>query len=64
LEIQRDIFVFQCLIGCRIEDLYRMAKSNVVSGAIEYIPKEGSKAFNRYREIDEDMKKELVSMLD
>jgi hypothetical protein len=23
-----------------------------------------SKAFNRYREIDEDMKKELVSMLD
>jgi len=26
--------------------------------------KEGSKAFSRYREIDEEMKKELVSMLD
>jgi integrase len=172
LEIQRDIFVFQSLIGCRVGDLYRMTKSNVVNGAIEYIPrktkdgnpvtvrvplndkakvilekykdceeikllpfiseqkyndaikkafqlaeidrivtildpltneevkkplyevasshmarrtfigniykkvkdpnlvgalsghKEGSKAFNRYREIDEDMKKELVSMLD
>ncbi|MDR2626974.1 MAG: site-specific integrase, partial [Dysgonamonadaceae bacterium] len=172
LEIQRDIFVFQSLIGCRIGDLYRMTRSNVVNGAIEYIPrktkegnpitvrvplndkakailekykdwgcqqllpfvseqryndaikkafqlaeinrivtildpltneevkkplyevasshmarrtfigniykkvkdpnlvgalsghKEGSKAFNRYREIDEDMKKELVSLLD
>jgi integrase len=172
LEVQRDIFVFQSLIGCRIGDLYRMTKSNVVNNAIEYIPrktkegnpvtvrvplnekaktilekyknttgnkllpfiseqkynvaikkafelaeinrivtildpleneevrkplyevasshmarrtfigniykkvkdpnlvgalsghKEGSKAFNRYREIDEDMKKELVSMLD
>jgi len=172
LEIQRDIFVFQSLIGCRVGDLYRMTKSNIINGAIEYIPrktkegnpvtvrvplndkakailekykdcdgnkllpfiseqkyndaikkafklaeidrivtildpltneeekkplheivsshmarrtfigniykkvkdpnlvgalsghKEGSKAFNRYREIDEDMKKELVSMLD
>jgi hypothetical protein len=26
--------------------------------------KEGSKAFSRYREIDEDMKKELVNLLD
>jgi integrase len=172
LETQRDIFVFQSLIGCRVGDLYRITKSNVVNDAIEYIPrktkegnpitvrvplnakakailekykdcegdkllpliseqkynsaikkafelaeinrivtildpltneevrkplyevasshmarrtfigniykkvkdpnlvgalsghKEGSKAFNRYREIDEDMKKELVSMLD
>ena len=172
LETQRDIFIFQSLIGCRIGDLYRMTKKNVINGAIEYIPrktkegnpvtvrvplndkalsilekykiveddkilpftyeqdyneaikeiftlagvtrivtilnpltreeekrpinevasshmarrtfigniykkvkdpnlvstlsghKEGSKAFNRYREIDEDMKRELVSMLD
>ncbi|MDR1644680.1 MAG: site-specific integrase [Tannerellaceae bacterium] len=39
LEVQRDIFVFQSLIGCRIGDLYRMTKSNVVNGAIEYIPR-------------------------
>jgi intN1 len=26
--------------------------------------KEGSKAFARYRDIDEDMKKELVNMLE
>ena len=39
LEIQRDIFVFQSLIGCRVGDLYRMTKSNIVNGAIEYIPR-------------------------
>jgi len=38
LSIQRDIFIFQCLIGCRIGDLYRMKKRNIVNGAIEYIP--------------------------
>jgi integrase len=37
LETQRDIFVFQCLIGCRIADLYRLKKQNVINGAIEYI---------------------------
>lgn len=39
LAIQRDIFIFQTLIGCRISDLYRMTKLNVVNEAIEYIPK-------------------------
>lgn len=37
LSIQRDIFVFQCLIGCRVGDLFRMTKNNVINGAIEYI---------------------------
>ena len=37
LEKQRDIFVFQCLIGCRVGDLYRFTKQNVINGAIEYI---------------------------
>jgi site-specific recombinase XerD len=37
LETQRDIFVFQCLIGCRAGDLYEFTKANVINGAIEYI---------------------------
>lgn len=37
LAIQRDIFVFQCLIGCRVGDLYRFTRANVINGAIEYI---------------------------
>lgn len=38
LEVQRDIFVFQCLIGCRVSDLLKMTKDNVIDGAIDYIP--------------------------
>lgn len=39
VEIQRDIFVFQSLIGCRIGDLYRMTRESVIDGVIEYIPR-------------------------
>lgn len=35
----RDIFVFQCLVGCRVGDLIRLKKDNVVNSAIEYIPR-------------------------
>lgn len=38
LEIQKDIFVFQSLIGCRVGDLYKMTKSNIIDGVIQYIP--------------------------
>jgi site-specific recombinase XerD len=37
LAIQRDIFIFHCLIGCRIGDLYSLTKSSVINGGIEYI---------------------------
>lgn len=29
LELQRDIFIFQCSIGCRVADLYKMTKRSV-----------------------------------
>lgn len=34
---QRDIFVFQCCIGCRYSDLAVLKGSNVSNGAVEYI---------------------------
>lgn len=37
LAIQRDIFVFQCLVGCRVGDLYAMTRDKVIDGAIEYV---------------------------
>lgn len=37
LERQRDIFVFHCVIGCRVGDLLRLTKHNVINGAVEYI---------------------------
>ena len=36
---QRDIFIFQCLIGCRVSDLWAMTQSSIINGAIEYIPR-------------------------
>lgn len=39
LTIQRDIFVFQCLIGCRVSDLWAMTKSSIINDAVEYIPR-------------------------
>mgnify|MGYP000782394522 FL=1 len=39
LAIQRDIFVFQCLIGCRVGDLYKLTCENIIDGAVEYIPR-------------------------
>lgn len=38
LEAQRDIFIFQCLIGCRVSDLLAMTPNNIINGAIEYMP--------------------------
>jgi integrase len=37
LEKQRDIFVFQCVIGCRVGDLYKLTKRNIIDGEIQYI---------------------------
>lgn len=31
MEQQRDIFIFQCMIGCRISDLYSMRQSNIIT---------------------------------
>lgn len=39
VETQRDIFVFQCLVGCRVSDLYKMTYRSIINDAIEYIPR-------------------------
>lgn len=42
VELARDIFVFQCYIGCRIGDLLSLTESNIVTSgngtAVQYIP--------------------------
>lgn len=37
LEAQRDIFIFQCMIGCRVGDLIHMKNSNLIGDEIQYI---------------------------
>lgn len=36
---QRDIFVFQCEVGCRVSDLVRFTEANVENGILSYIAK-------------------------
>lgn len=43
LAAQRDIFVFQCLVGCRVGDLVRFTASNIKEGEfLEYIARKTS----------------------
>lgn len=38
LEVQRDIFVFQCLTACRVGDLTRLMPDNIVGDMLIYTP--------------------------
>lgn len=38
LAIQRDIFVFHCLVGCRVSDLEQLTADNIRDGVLYYIP--------------------------
>ena len=42
IAIQRDVFVFHCCIGCRVGDLLRLTRANIIDGAVEYIPRKTS----------------------
>ena len=44
LSIQRDIFVFQCLVGCRYGDLVTLTSDNVTNGILEYVPQKTRKS--------------------
>ena len=39
LETQRDIFIFQCLVGCRFGDLVKLTPANIRNGVLEYVPR-------------------------
>lgn len=43
LAIQRDIFVFHCMIGCRVSDLVTLTPENVINDHISYIAKKTSR---------------------
>lgn len=37
LAVQRDIFIFQCCVGCRVSDLMNLTRSNIVDGELNYV---------------------------
>ena len=38
LDKSRDIFIFQCMVGCRREDLWNITKDNIQDGFLVYLP--------------------------
>lgn len=38
LEVQRDIFIFQCFVGCRVGDLMKLTEDNIINGVLVYAP--------------------------
>lgn len=38
LSEQRDIFIFQCLVGCRISDLMNFTADNITDNILSYVP--------------------------
>lgn len=47
LECHRDMFIFQCMIGCRVGDLYKLTMKNVKDGFVEYYPNKCLKAVKK-----------------
>ena len=43
LETQRDIFIFQCLVGCRIGDLTNFTEDYITNNVLEYVPQKTAK---------------------
>lgn len=39
IAVQRDIFVFQCCVGCRVGDLYKLTYANIIDGKLKYTPR-------------------------
>lgn len=38
LEVYRDLFIFQSMVGCRVGDLFSFTKDNVVGDILQYLP--------------------------
>ena len=47
LNFHRDTFIFQCCVGCRMGDIPRFTKDNIVNGALEYVPHKTAKSSGR-----------------
>lgn len=40
----RDVFIFQCYVGCRAGDLLRLTRDNIRGGFLEYVPQKTKRA--------------------
>lgn len=47
LTVQRDIFVFQCHVGCRVSDLFTFTEKNIDGNFLQYIPEKTKTILSR-----------------
>ncbi len=45
LAVQRDIFIFQCLTGCRVSDLQGLTAENISGDTLEYIARKTASTY-------------------
>ncbi len=38
LEVYRDLFIFQSIVGCRVGDVFSFTKDNIVGDILQYLP--------------------------
>ena len=38
LEVYRDLFMFQSLVGCRVGDMFRLTRDNITGDLLQYMP--------------------------
>lgn len=51
LRTQRDIFIFQCYVGCRVSDLYALTSANIQNGWLVYSPQKTERGTGRVVEV-------------
>ena len=39
LEVYRDLFIFQSMVGCRVGDLFSFTQDNIVGDLLQYLPR-------------------------
>ena len=60
LKFHRDIFIFQCCVGCRMGDIGRFTKDNIVNGALEYVPHKTAKSSGRLVRVPLNQKAQAI----
>lgn len=60
LKFHRDIFIFQCCVGCRMGDIGRFTKANIVNGALEYIPHKTAESSGRLVRVPLNQKAQTI----
>lgn len=64
LSVQRDIFVFQCFVGCRVGDLMTFTNDFIKNGMLEYTPHKTKDKGSQSKQVRVPLTAEAIAILD